>query len=142
VGPRSSGADRCEVDARQRDAAAEIAQLNGGSVPDLVIRVHGPGRGLVGDACVAGAGAARGAGVVFFRRMSGGGTALSVDYATDAHYDNLTLIAPFHYRPRDVRRAYELAGGACAECAVAIVNARRRLTDLAKCSRCWSAAWC
>jgi len=47
------------------------------------------------------------------------------------HYDNLTLLAPFHFRPRDVRRAFELL---CARelGAERIVNARRRLSDLAE----------
>jgi hypothetical protein len=38
-------------------------------------------------------------------------------------------MAPFHYRPRDVRRAYELLAGRALN-AGAIVNARRRLGDL------------
>jgi hypothetical protein len=45
------------------------------------------------------------------------------------HYDNLTLMAPFHYRPRDVRRAYELLAGRALN-AGAIVNARKRLGEL------------
>jgi hypothetical protein len=47
------------------------------------------------------------------------------------HYDNLTLLAPFHFRPRDVRRARELL----AEDALGagrIINARRRLSELAQ----------
>jgi threonine dehydrogenase-like Zn-dependent dehydrogenase len=47
------------------------------------------------------------------------------------HYDNLTLLAPFHYRPRDVRRAYELLAGRALN-AGALVNARMRLGDLAE----------
>jgi hypothetical protein len=45
------------------------------------------------------------------------------------HYDNLTLLAPFHFRPGDVVGAYEML----AERAIgagAIVNAHRRLEDL------------
>ena len=49
------------------------------------------------------------------------------------HYDNLTLLAPFHFRPRDVRRAYELLAGRALN-AGAIVNARKRLGELAEVS--------
>jgi hypothetical protein len=38
-------------------------------------------------------------------------------------------MAPFHYRPRDVRRAYELLAGRALN-AGAIVNARKRLGEL------------
>jgi len=46
--------------------------------------------------------------VVFFWRMSYRHPRLGVD-TRRMHYDNLTLMSPFHYRPRDVRRAYEFA---------------------------------
>ncbi len=81
----------------------------------------------------------RGGRVVFF----GGcpqGTALSVD-TRRMHYDNLTLIAPFHYRPRDVRRAYELLAGRALN-AGAIVTARKRLADLAEVFDMLDAARC
>jgi hypothetical protein len=38
-------------------------------------------------------------------------------------------MAPFHFRPRDVRRAYELLEGRALN-AGAVVNARMRLGDL------------
>ena len=47
------------------------------------------------------------------------------------HYDNLTLLAPFHFRPRDVRRAFELLAGRALN-AGAIINARKRLGELAE----------
>jgi len=71
----------------------------------------------------------RGGRVVFF----GGcppGTALSVDTRL-MHYDNLTLMAPFHFRPRDVRRAFELLAARALN-AGAIVNARMGLGELAE----------
>ena len=46
------------------------------------------------------------------------------------HYDNLTLIAPFHFRPRDVRRAYELLEEGRLG-AGRIINAHRPLADIA-----------
>ena len=113
------GADRV-IDARSADAAAEIAQLNGGFGPDLVIECTGQVEGWQ-DAL---ARVRRGGRVVFFGGCPAG-TALSVD-TRRMHYDNLTLMAPFHYRPRDVRRAYELLAGRALN-AGAIVNARMRL---------------
>ena len=47
------------------------------------------------------------------------------------HYDNLTLLAPFHFRPRDVRRAYELLAARTLK-AGAVVNARMRLAELSE----------
>jgi L-iditol 2-dehydrogenase len=116
------GADRV-IDARSVDATAEIARLNGGFGPDLVIECTGQVEGWQ-DAV---ARVRRGGRVVFF----GGcpvGTKLSVDTRT-MHYDNLTLMSPFHFRPRDVRRAYELLEGRALN-AGAVVNARMRLGDL------------
>jgi L-iditol 2-dehydrogenase len=119
---RDLGADRV-VDARSADAAAEIARLNGGFGPDLVIECTGQVEGWH-DAL---ARVRRGGRVVFFGGCPAG-TALSVD-TRRMHYDNLTLLAPFHYRPRDVRRAYELLAGRALN-AGALVNARMRLGDL------------
>ncbi len=118
------GADRV-VDARSADATAEISRLNGGFGPDLVIECTGHVE-VWQDAF---ARVRRGGRVVFF----GGclpGTALSID-TRRMHYDNLTLMAPFHYRPRDVRRAYELLAARALN-AGAIVNARMRLGELAQ----------
>jgi L-iditol 2-dehydrogenase len=57
-------------------------------------------------------------------------TALSVD-TRRMHYDNLTLLAPFHFRPRDVRRAFELlCEGRLG--AARLINARRPLAELAE----------
>jgi L-iditol 2-dehydrogenase len=67
--------------------------------------------------------------VVFFGGCAPG-TELRVD-TRRMHYDNLTLMAPFHFRPRDVRRAYELLAGRTLN-ARAIVNARMRLDELAE----------
>jgi len=118
------GADRV-IDARDAGAAAEIARLNGGFGPDLVIECTGQVEGWQ-DAV---ARVRRGGRVVFFGGCAAG-TALSVD-TRRMHYDNLTLIAPFHYRPRDVRRAYELLAARSLN-AGAIVNARRPLGELAE----------
>jgi len=118
------GASRV-IDARGADATAEVAKLGGGFGPDLVIECTGQVKGWE-DAL---ARVRRGGRVAFF----GGcppGTALSVD-TRRMHYDNLTLLAPFHYRPRDVQRAYQmLSEGRLG--AGAIINARRRLSELAQ----------
>jgi L-iditol 2-dehydrogenase len=118
------GADRV-IDAARADAVAAVAALNGGHGPDLVIECTGQVDGWQ----EAFARVRRGGRVVFF-----GGcpvdTALSVD-TRRMHYDNLTLIAPFHFRPRDVQRAYQLLCGRSLG-AGRIINARRRLGDLAE----------
>ena len=71
----------------------------------------------------------RGGTVSFFGGLPGGAT-LSID-AARLHYDEVHLLAPFHFRPRDVRQAFDLL---CSrELGVGrIVNARRRLSDLAE----------
>jgi L-iditol 2-dehydrogenase len=113
------------IDARNPGAADRIAKLNSGFGPDLAIECTGQVEGWQ-DAV---ARVRRGGRVVFF----GGcppGTELRVD-TRRMHYDNLTLVAPFHFRPRDVRRAYELLAGRALN-AGAIVNARMRLDELAQ----------
>ena len=116
------GADRV-VDVRQTGADEVIASVNSGFGPDLVIECTGQVAGWAdGFARVR-----RGGRVVFF-----GGCPLNTNLAIDTrrmHYDNLTLFAPFHFRPRDVRRAFELL---CERRLGVdrIVNARRPLSDL------------
>jgi L-iditol 2-dehydrogenase len=116
------GADRV-FDAEKVDTVAEIARLNGGFGPDLVIECTGHVEGWE-DAL---ARVRRGGRVVFFGGCPAG-TAVSLD-TRRMHYDNLTLLAPFHFRPRDVRRAYELLAARSLN-AGAIVNARMRLAEL------------
>ncbi|MDO8430836.1 MAG: alcohol dehydrogenase catalytic domain-containing protein [Candidatus Binatus sp.] len=118
------GADEV-IDARGDGAIAEVARLNGGFGPDLVIECTGQVQGWE-DAL---ARVRRGGRVVFFGGCPSG-TKLSVD-TRRMHYDNLTLIAPFHSRPRDVRRAFELLAARTAGFG-AIVNARRSLSELAE----------
>ena len=116
------GADHV-IDATRSDAQSAVGTLNGGYGPDLVIECTGQVAGWH-DAF---ARVRRGGRVVFF----GGcpvNTALSVD-TRRMHYDNLTLLAPFHFRPRDVRRAYELlCEGRLG--AGRLINARRSLSEL------------
>jgi L-iditol 2-dehydrogenase len=118
------GADKV-IDARSDDAVAAVARLNGGFGPDLVIECTGQVAGWE-DAL---ARVRRGGRVVFFGGCPSN-TKLSVD-TRRMHYDNLTLLAPFHFRPRDVRRAFELLAARTAGFG-AIVNARRRLSELAE----------
>lgn len=118
------GADRV-IDERSADAADQIAKLNSGFGPDLMIECTGQVDGWQ-DAL---ARVRRGGRVVFFGGCPSG-TELRVD-TRRMHYDNLTLMAPFHFRPRDVRRAYDLLAGRALN-AGAIVNARMRLDELAE----------
>lgn len=116
------GADRV-IDIEADDPVVEIARLNDGFGPDLVIECTGQVDGWR-DAF---ARVRRGGRVVFFGGCPAG-TALEID-TRRMHYDNLTLIAPFHFRPRDVRHAYGLlAGGRLG--AGRIVNARSPLADI------------
>ncbi len=118
------GADRV-VDVRQTGAEETIGGINGGFGPDLVIECTGQVSGWE-DAF---ARVRRGGRVVFF----GGcpvNTALMVD-TRRMHYDNLTLLAPFHFRPRDVRQAFDLLCGRKLG-AGRIVNAHRPLSELAE----------
>lgn len=118
------GADQV-IDVRGQDAAAAAARLNGGFGPDLVIECTGQVDGW-SDAL---ARTRRGGRVVLF----GGcppGTSLTVD-TRRMHYDGLTLLAPFHYRPRDVRRSFELLTGRRLG-AGRLINAHRSLSDLAE----------
>lgn len=113
------------INADQTDAQTAIGALNGGYGPDLVIECTGQLAGWH----EAFARVRRGGRVIFF----GGcpvNTALSVD-TRRMHYDNLTLMAPFHFRPRDVRRAYDLlCEGRLG--AGRLINARRSLSDLSE----------
>jgi L-iditol 2-dehydrogenase len=117
------GADRV-VDVGQTGAEAAIAGMNGGIGPDLVIECTGQVSGWA-DAL---ARVRRGGRVVFF-----GGCPINTTLPLDTrrmHYDNLTLLAPFHFRPRDVRRAFDLLRE--RKLGVdRIINARRPLSDLA-----------
>jgi L-iditol 2-dehydrogenase len=115
------GADRV-VDATRADAA-EVARLNGGFGPDLVIEATGNLQGWQ-DAL---ARVRRGGRVVFFGGCPAD-TVLNVE-TRRMHYDNLTLLAPFHYRPCDVKRAFDLLGERRLGFE-RIVNGRRRLSEL------------
>lgn len=116
------GADQV-IDAARLEAAATVASMNGGHGPDLVIECTGQLTGWQ-EAFTR---VRRGGRVVLFGGCPSG-TALSVD-TRRMHYDNLTLLAPFHFRPRDVVRARDLLiGGALG--AGRIINARRGLGEL------------
>ncbi len=113
------------IDAAGEDPAAMVGRLNGGFGPDLAIECTGQVEGWR-DAF---ARVRRGGRVVFFGGCAAG-TALELD-TRRMHYDNLTLIAPFHFRPADVRRAYELLTEGRLG-AGRIIDARRALADLAE----------
>jgi len=116
------GADRV-LDVNQTGTEETIASVNGGFGPDLVFECTGQVAGWA-DAF---ARVRRGGRVVFF-----GGCPLNTSLAVDTrrmHYDNLTLLSPFHFRPHDVKHAFELL---CARKLGAdrIVSARRPLSEL------------
>jgi L-iditol 2-dehydrogenase len=116
------GADRV-IDARQEDVASQAAALNGGYGPDFVIEATGQVSGWESALrCVR-----RGGRVVFFGGCAAG-TSIQLD-TRRMHYDGLTLLAPFHFRPADVIRARDLL----AERKLGvdrIINERRPLSEL------------
>ncbi|HKD68752.1 MAG TPA: zinc-binding dehydrogenase [Candidatus Binataceae bacterium] len=116
------GADQV-IDARSEDVAAKAAALNGGYGPDLVIEATGQVSGWESALrCVR-----RGGRVVFFGGCAAG-TSVQLD-TRRMHYDSLTLIAPFHFRPEDVRGARDLL--AERKLGVGrIINERKRLSEL------------
>jgi L-iditol 2-dehydrogenase len=116
------GADQL-IDAAADDARHAVAALNHRHGPDLIIECTGQVAGWQ-DAF---SGVRRGGRVVFFGGCPSG-TALSID-TRRMHYDNLILLAPFHFRPRDVRRARDLLIDGSLR-AGRIINARRSLGEL------------
>lgn len=116
------GADRV-IDAERTDLAHATSEINGGHGPDLVIESTGQLSGWQDSLRWV----RRGGRVVLF-----GGCPANTTLAVDTrrmHYDNLTLLAPFHFRPRDVARAFEMLRDGTLR-AGRVVNARRRLTEL------------
>jgi L-iditol 2-dehydrogenase len=95
------------VDAREVDAVAAVRALTHGRGADAVVETTGTQE--VWEA--APLYVRRGAKVVLFGGLPGG-TRVSFD-AARLHYDEVQLISPFHFTPRDVRAAFELlAAGA------------------------------
>lgn len=116
------GADRV-FDVEREGLASAVATLNGGFGPDLVIECTGRVAGWQ----QAFARVRRGGRVVFFGGCAAG-TTLEVD-TRRMHYDNLTLMASFHFTPRDVSSANELLSAGTLG-AGRIINARRPLAEL------------
>ncbi len=116
------GANRV-IDVSSGDPEREVARLNGGFGPDLVVECTGQLDGWAAALLRV----RRGGRAVFFGGCPAG-TTLGVD-TRRMHYDNLTLLAPFHYRPRDVKRAFALLSERRLG-AGAIINARRSLDEL------------
>jgi L-iditol 2-dehydrogenase len=116
------GADRV-IDVDRNDPSEIISGLNAGHGPDLVIESTGQLKGWE-DAF---RWVRRGGRVLFF-----GGCPLNTTLAVDTrrmHYDNLTLLAPFHYRPRDVARTFELLRSDALR-AGRIIDSHRPLSEL------------
>lgn len=102
----------CDV----RDARHRVLELTDGRGADLVVECTGqvsvweaaPGLARVGGQCVLFGGCASGSVVRF-------------DTAR-LHYDQVHVISPFHFTPRDVRRSYELLAGGAVSGATLIVG--------------------
>jgi L-iditol 2-dehydrogenase len=120
---RELGADQV-VDVEREELAAVAARLNGGWGPDLVIEATG----LVAGWEQALRWVRRGGRVIFFGGCQPG-TVVPLD-TRRMHYDNLTLVAPFHFRPRDVLAALQALSGQGLPGLERIIDARRRLDQL------------
>lgn len=116
------GADEV-IDVERADLAHEMSQINGGHGPDLVIESTGQVAGWQDSVRWV----RRGGRVMFFGGCPAN-SAITID-TRRMHYDNLTLMAPFHFRPRDVRRAFEMLRDGTLG-AGRIITARRRLSEL------------
>jgi L-iditol 2-dehydrogenase len=116
------GADQV-IDARTDDVAGKAGTLNGGYGPDLVIEATGQVSGWESALRCA----RRGGRVVFFGGCAAG-TSVQLD-TRRMHYDSLTLLAPFHYRPADVLRTRDLLIERKLR-VDRIINERRRLSQL------------
>lgn len=113
------------IDVDRTDLARELSRLNGGHGPDLVIESTGQVAGWQDSMRWV----RRGGRVVFFGGCPAN-TSLNID-TRRMHYDNLSLLAPFHFRPRDVRHAFELLRDRSLG-AGRIISAHRRLSELAE----------
>jgi L-iditol 2-dehydrogenase len=116
------GADEV-IDVAHADVAQQVAALNDGYGPDLVIEATGQVSGWESAMRCA----RRGGRVVFFGGCAAG-TTVQLD-TRRMHYDSLTLLAPFHFRPADVRRARDLLAQRQLG-AERIINGHRCLSDL------------
>ncbi len=111
------------IDVDRADLARELSRLNGGYGPDLVVESTGQVTGWQESVRWV----RRGGRVVLFGGCPAN-TSLNLD-TRRMHYDNLTLLSPFHFRPRDVRRAFELLRDQSLG-AARIITARRPLSEL------------
>jgi L-iditol 2-dehydrogenase len=92
------------VDARDCDAVTAVREYTHGRGADAVVETTGTLE--VWEA--APQYVRRGGTVVLFGGLPGG-TRVSFD-AARLHYDEVRLVSPFHFTPRDVRTAYDLLG--------------------------------
>jgi L-iditol 2-dehydrogenase len=122
---RELGADLV-VNIDSEEPAEIDAQLNGGWGPDLVIEATGQAAGWEQALRLV-----RPGGRVLFFGGCQPGTVVPLD-TRRMHYDNLTLIAPFHFRPRDVLAARQALSEGALPGLERIINARRRLDQLSE----------
>ncbi len=90
------------IDARAQDVVAAVAARTGGRGADAVIESTGSSEVWEAAPSLV----RRGGAVVLFGGLPGG-TRVTFD-AARLHYDEITLISPFHFTPRAVRQAFEL----------------------------------
>ena len=112
------------VDAKNVDPIAAIRERTNGRGADAVIETTGTQ--AVWEA--APSYVRRGGAAVLFGGLSGG---TNVSYeAARLHYDEIRLISPFHFTPRDVRETYDLLCNGAID-VVPLISERFALDDLA-----------
>ena len=121
---RSLGIDAI-VNAKECDAVAAVRERTGGRGADAVIETTGTQD--VWEA--APSYVRRGGAAVLFGGLPGG-TRVSYE-AGRLHYDEVRLISPFHFTPRDVRETHELLCGGAID-VVPLISERFALDDLAR----------
>jgi L-iditol 2-dehydrogenase len=118
---RDLGLDAIEADAAQ--ASDAIAERTGGRGADAVVECTGSG-----DVWECATDLVRRGGTVsFFGGLPGGARVAFA--AARLHYDEIRLVSPFHFTPRDVRRAFELIA-AQAFPLERLISDTYRLTDV------------
>ncbi len=114
------------IDVEREEVEAVACRLNSGFGPDVVIEATGQVAGWEQALRLV----RRGGRVVFFGGCPSG-TSVALD-TRRMHYDNLTLLAPFHYRPRDVAAALAALQEHALPGVERIIDSRRRLAELAE----------
>jgi L-iditol 2-dehydrogenase len=112
------------LNAREGDPVAAVRERTGGRGADAVIETTG-----TQEVWEAAPGYVRRGGTVVLFGGLPGGSRVSYE-AARLHYDEVKLVSPFHFTPRDVRATYELLAEGAID-VVPLISERFKLDDLA-----------